>query len=546
MNSLLIKILSIVALGCMGWVKALAQEDPVISDELQVIKAFEVRLLEASIIDIRPQVVMPIPVKKVYDYKMTISPLELEYPAPVIKPLATADIKNYPRFNHFVKVGYGTIKDPQVDLGLAFGDNNWYSLALRGSYDRLDNTANVPFQQMQDIYTQLDGWVRLGENNKLDLAVNYEGQDRNWYDTRQLKTERYGDGRFNNVVSTSLKVTNIEPSLYGVDYSLSSRTGLLFNDVDGRELHYGLSGSIGKRRSDHIAFDLPIDFDFYANEYAAKPLANLHLAPSVNFNYGQFQARAGVDYIYNNNKVNSIWPAIELSYGLARGYFQPFIGVGQTQYINNITNILDYSPFIEFEAGNIRSTISQSYYGGLRGELNFMSYEFKGGYRQSEDQAFFDNRLALDSLSTDLVVQFDDVNTIFAQGVIRFKFSESLELGGSLTYNYYDMMNIATHVGLPSLQGRAFANYSLIPDKLVLRGDLFIADATPVTIYGSEGGVDSRLNNQVELNATIEYWPWKYVALHAYGRNLLDNKYQRWHGYPVVGINVGGGLIVKF
>jgi len=54
-------------------------------DQVEVIKAFEAKLEDAKKISIQPKIKPIIPVEKTYDYNITIVPLSIEYPDPVIK-----------------------------------------------------------------------------------------------------------------------------------------------------------------------------------------------------------------------------------------------------------------------------------------------------------------------------------------------------------------------------------------------------------------------------------------------------------------------------
>ncbi|WP_341843524.1 hypothetical protein [Chitinophaga caseinilytica] len=49
-----------------------------------------------------------------------------------------------------------------------------------------------------------------------------------------------------------------------------------------------------------------------------------------------------------------------------------------------------------------------------------------------------------------------------------------------------------------------------------------------------------------DLNAGAEYNVTKNFNLWFNVNNMFSSKYERWHGYPSYGLNVLGGVTVKF
>ena len=80
---------------------------------LEVLKAFEVKLQEANLISVSPVIQPVIPVKKSYDYQITIVPITLEYPAPALKPIAMTADNEFEHFDHYIKGSYGTLSNPE-------------------------------------------------------------------------------------------------------------------------------------------------------------------------------------------------------------------------------------------------------------------------------------------------------------------------------------------------------------------------------------------------------------------------------------------------
>jgi len=148
-------------------------------DEVEVIKAFEVKLGEAKRIAVGPKLQKVTPVKKEYKYDITIVPADIEYPDPVIKPLAM-NPDPQPHVDHFyAKLGYGTYKSPYADVSYYNLVPELYSFTIDAHHYGFDNSAEDINQKVQETELNLAGDYLLGENNIIGLDLNGSLSNRN-------------------------------------------------------------------------------------------------------------------------------------------------------------------------------------------------------------------------------------------------------------------------------------------------------------------------------------------------------------------------------
>jgi hypothetical protein len=64
--------------------------------------------------------------------------------------------------------------------------------------------------------------------------------------------------------------------------------------------------------------------------------------------------------------------------------------------------------------------------------------------------------------------------------------------------------------------------------------------------YLTPDGQALKGNSGADLNAGVEFKVLKQLNLWFQMNNIFNNKYERWHQYPVYGFNVLGGVVFTF
>ncbi len=79
-------------------------------------------------------------------------------------------------------------------------------------------------------------------------------------------------------------------------------------------------------------------------------------------------------------------------------------------------------------------------------------------------------------------------------------------------------------------------------EKLVLKSDLYIFEGGNALGKGGsipiQGGFDLSAGGEYKINKQFSAW--------LDVNNILNDKYERWNNYPVYGLNVLGGIIIRF
>lgn len=526
----LIVLFVMVSLSANTW----AQVGGIETEEVEVIKSFEATLKDAEKVKIKPILPSLVPIEKKYRYKVTIVPLEIQYPEPIIKPQAVIPDAPFKQSNFFLKGGYGSLENPSGQLYYGNQIRDKYTIDIGANYEGMSQgTYDDQAYQLADVDLRLSR--RIGENNKLSLDAYTGLYARDNYFTigdnpplDKSEFQNFGGRLIFENLETFVKKPFYKVGIF-YDYTDITVTNNMQQDYIGGFV------DIGSQINKHFSFSIPVGYthtNTISNESQTQDL--LEARPSINYTKSKLKINVGVGYVDAGQDESYLWPIGNITYALGGKYVSPFIQSSLNVRQNNLKNVgREYgwinTPFLSTQ-------VTEEVSGGILGELGFLSYNAEAGYRNFNNILdFVHDRLPLYNLSGNLKT----TSGAFFRGSLDMALSEKSIIGGEITQNFITELDY-----IPTLELNAYAKFYLFKDKLILSPSLNISDA--VTATGPALANDVNLNEQIELNGDIEFWPTKKFGIYGQAVNLLNNNYQRWYGFPVPGIHFNGGILVKF
>ena len=100
--------------------------------------------------------------------------------------------------------------------------------------------------------------------------------------------------------------------------------------------------------------------------------------------------------------------------------------------------------------------------------------------------------------------------------------------------NVFSLKGITNAWHTPNIEGNAYGRALLLNKKLELNADLYFG--SKVTFVNKENQIE-KSNALYDINLVAQYSINQKFSIFVKGINLLDNKFERWYGYPSVGIN---------
>lgn len=522
----------------------MSKQDSIRLSQVEVIKEFEVTLEEARKIAVNPEFIATERLNYPYSYQINASPVLMKYPAPEIRPLAMDTEPPFIVNRGYLSVGYGNLRNPSLAASYHFDRKELYNLLLGVNYDALNNEAAQPFQRYADLNIHASGNYLVQENMKAYGKINLGNQQRYFFQTHLPVDSLYTkEESLRNIRNLSLEagVFNPERASDKMNYNIGMKVeSAHFTDQNitssSLELNFGLQ----KQRT--AASQFGIDGKTGVRSLSNTPegsLRYMHLIPYLGFHFNKWRLKLGGNFFFDQN-TTSPWPELDLLASISGHQLQLFAGTTQSWISNDPVNQYRENPFLNVRLDSLTNNVYRDIYGGVKGELGFISYQAKAGFKWSKNQAFFLN----DSTDYRKFIQLhDDMTIVYISGNIDFAVSQKLHVGGWLTQNFYNPKNLEKAWHMPNFNANAYATYSTLNNKFSIRSELFLMDQ--VNFINLER-IRETSNLRFDLNAVVTFRPVKNVGIYFRGINLLNNKYERWYGYPNVGVHFNAGVQVVF
>jgi len=514
-------------------------------DQVEVIKAFEAKLSDAKKISVLPKVKTVIPVDKSYKYDVTIVPIEITYPDPIIKPLAMGSDEPHKVDRAFARLGYGTPSAPYGDLSYQANRGDEYDFLISAHHYGADDTDKVKNRKFSETSLGINGGYRIGENHKITFDFDGVYDNRFLYDTLFGRVLLDSTDISRDILDIGVRVGfgSIETSENGLSYQSYINGGYLdFNQrVDASEVRFGGGLSVSKKISSNFTVGLLVDAQTYNLNFTVEnPLQYLITAkPGIRARVGNFTLKAYADLFVDNNGFLPFVEA-EAAYSILDNSLQIYAGVDQKTQSNSLHEKYQANPFVSALATEQRNTIAKQFYGGLRGQVReFLTYNVTAGYEDIKDQRFDRNEIGIFMRQT-----FDDMTNFYINANVEFSVNEKLTVGGLINQNFFNPETLTNAINLPSYTYNAYTKLSLLDQKLQLRADIHLADQIFWRTVVTEELITG--NKQLDVSLGFDFFVTKNIGLWAQANNLLDREYTRYHYYPSIGRNFLGGILIKF
>lgn len=505
-------------------------------NQVEVIKAFEAVLEDAQKVSTQAVIPATAPFTPTYQYDITIVPIELKYTDPEIKPLAAESDPPFKVNQAYLFAGYGLRKNPDITAGYHFSKKDTYAAGIHAHYSALDNSQDFPLQKYQNGNIDLYGHYLVKENMKLYGSVKANFMKRYFYHTAlpvdSLYTEEESSRSINGLQLTA-GISNVEATASNINYDLQmSLRQWNISNTDLRESGVGIKASVEKLMKSATRLSLDVQFDHTSNNgVKALDLQSASLLPALKTNIGPLKLEAGINMAMISDGNTSFFPHLFLSYGISGQKLQIFAGTDQNVYVQNMNQIIRRNPYLSSSLDTLRNALTRDIFGGVKGQFSFLNYQIKAGYKDVGRHMFLLND------STDIRkfnMVFDDINIVYLSGNVDFHLSPSYSLGGWLTYNFIQTKAEKKPWHTSNLEANAYAKAMFLDSKLSIQSDLYIG--SPVHFITVDDLVQ-KSNILFDLNVSAIYQVTEKIGLVARAINILDNRFERWYGYPSVGFN---------
>ena len=464
-----------------------------------------------------------------------------------LKPLALQQDTNlYLGSRNYVKVGYGNFSTPYVNAGFSFGDGKKFLANVYAG--NISSKGKMLYQDYSRLNVKATGSYFMPKN-EVYAGVNVK-MNENFlygYDTSVYKYSKKDVRQQFQDISFKGGIRNTVTGEYGINYNPSIEVSNFTNVNRLTETSIVVNAPVEKQFGEAFAFKVEAKADVTA--YATKNLTPdvklnnniFQVAPSLIISTPRFSVNAGILPTWDNG--NFVWmPNVYAEAQIAENIFAFQAGWIGKYTKNTYRNLSEINPYLKTLSRQL-NTKEIEYYGGIKATLGkHFNFNAKAGLVTYTNLPFFINDTATDNKAF-VISNETGVRNLRVHGDISYINQDKFTVTAGLTFNGYAGMksNAKAWSTIPmeftsAVRWQAFKQVLLKADFYAFGGGHYLVKGNSSKIF-SPG---SDLSAGIEFKISKMFSAWMDV------NNIFNTKYERWHNYPVYGLNLMGGVRVNF
>lgn len=484
--------------------------------------------------------------KIISPYDIPAQNLFYSYQPASLKPLAlTQDTLLELGIRNFLKAGFGNFSTPYLKAGFSFGDGKKALLNVYADYiSSKGNIANQDYAQLNlkaagSYFTEKNeftGSIAIRQQDYYLFGYNHDLYSFNKNDVLQ---------RF-QTISMAAGVKNKLPTETGINYNPTVAVHIFNSPNKLYENSLLIKAPVEKTFNDVFTIKLSASADI--TTYTSKNLdVNVKLnnnvyqfAPELIYAKPQLNIHAGVSPTWDNGKLH-VLPNIYGEFKIKDDFLLAQAGIVGRIVKNNFQHLSGINPYLQTISLQ-QNTKETEWYGGLKATLGkHFNFSAKASWLTFRNMPLFINDTLLGNTFT--ISNDTKVSDFRLHGDLSYIRQDKFTITGGLTFNGYNSLqnNSRAWGTIPveingSLRWWAFK-------QVLLKSDFWAYSASPYLLKNniqgtSTGGADLSVGAEVAVTKKISVW--------LDVNNLLNNKYERWRNYPVYGLNLLAGALIRF
>ena len=448
---------------------------------------------------------------------------------------------------NYIKLGIGNVVFPVANLGFSFGDGK--STFVNIFANQLSSHGNLDNQKSSLTDVKVDGTFKTHNNLEWNASLGFKNDE--YYLYGYPDTVKYTADQLRQTFQTitgGLSLRNTVPTEFGLLYHPSLKFSVFSDNhtPQGMESNSVLDLPLEKLIGKQFAFDLGLTADLTHYNRPAGPVAqnnNLYyVTPGFLVKTSNLFLLASVIPSWDNQIFHLLPNFVadistpDLKFTVTLGWVGHY-DKGSYQRYESI------NPWLA-QPDSLQNTRVSEWYGGIKGSLdNHFFYAAKVGVVSYDNMPLFVN----DSINggRDFQLRYaSSMNAFQVHGELSYLYGEQFQATVSLNTNkYLNVKGQPKAWGLlpaelkANLKWEAFKQFWAKLDFLAFQGAPYLVQPLGLSFTGPNG---------FDMNAGVEFRILKQLNLWFQMNNIFNDKYQRWHQYPVYGFNVVGGIVFSF
>lgn len=477
-------------------------------------------------------------------YNVPAQNLFFNYQPVVLRPLAlTIDTAVLLGTRNYVKAGFGNFTTPYFEGALGFGNGDKGLLKISGDY--ISSRGKIKYQDFSELQARADGSLFTG-HHELYGALGFENREyyQYGYDHDLFSFPKEAIRRSYRDMNLVAGIRNKDVNDIGINYDphIELHAFTRENAVDESTLMVNLPAE--KIVGDHVKIkvELRANINGYKINDPELKIDNslLQIAPALEYNSDVFDIHAGITPSWNNGEsviLPNLFGAVKLQenvLSIQGGWIGRYLP-------NSFRTLSKMNPYLN-DPVFLNNTKEMQYYGGIKASIGgHFNFNAKAAFIQYTDMPLFVNNNGFDAKGF-VVLNESRLNNFQIHGDMNYINQDKFSVTAGLDLNTYTGLKDNTNAwGLyplkvnGSLRWYAFKQLLVKSDLVAFSGAKALEDGNTKKL---KGGTDLSLGAEFKINDMFSAW----VDFD----NVLNSKYEYWNMYPVYGVQVIGGVIVRF
>lgn len=537
---------SLVAFSLLTTLAASAQ-DTTKRKTIEITSSFKPVLREAAKINFNAAPPAADNNRPVLRYEVPSQNLLFGYQPQPLQPMALQPDSTASRENsNYIKLGLGNVTLPYVNAGFSFGDRQttFYNVFA----DHYSSKGSLPFQKNNHTGVAAAATYRTPGNLEWSGKLGFVS-DQYFLYGYQPDTLVFSKDQLRQQFQSfggNLSLRNRAATEYGINYNPNIKISVFSGKNDIRkatEANAILNVPVQKSFGDYFSANLGLTADltnFRPRDTTSIQNNLFYASPSLQYTKEGLLIKVGVIPAIDNKK-GALLPNVMADITTKNQQFT--IQLGWIGYYDkgSYERFASINPWIAQPLTLLNTRVEERYAGFKGSVLTHLTYSAKIGFNTYKNMALFTND-TIDG-KTFVTLYSPSMNAFVFQGELGYMQGEDFSAAAKFRINNFSGIKEQESAwGLLPMELDATLHWKIVKG-LWLQSDLNVWGGPDYRTSAKESRTGE---SACDLSAGLEYKLTKSINLWFQANNLFNNKYERWHQYPVYGINVLGGIVFSF
>ncbi|WP_442590419.1 hypothetical protein ACSBL2_04235 [Pedobacter sp. AW31-3R] len=533
-------------------------QNKAVTEEIEVVRPYKPILAEAVKLRRSPDLNDVKTYKARFNYSLTDKKLQLNSDIDKLYAQEVAAEKQQEIINNYVKGAFGSAGTILGEAYINMGRDE--ALQAGGYFRHFSQDGKLEGQKYNQ--QQLSVFGRsIGEKVVLSGRLNYERKGFYFYGYDEANPLRNLDPQrqaFNFIEAEGEIVNKYTEDEDAFSYAAKINGYIWGDQFSAKENAVVINGYVNKRISQfNLGLAASGEFGKTKDEFTTISNNLFRLNPYIRLQTNGIKITAGINFVQETATSSSrLFPAVTADFTLIPDYLQIFAEVKGDVNRTSMKDLTDENPFLNNNITIKNSVEKLSFSAGIKGTGGpGFGYKARVYRKEIENMPLFVNNFT-DFNKFDVIYDFGNMKLLGLEGEISVQVSDQLKWTGKLNLEDYKPASETYSWFKPQLRISSNLDYK-ITDKIGFNAAVAIQDASNAKIYTDAPASNyivpdpaiervANVKGFVDLGIGASYKINHKFSAFAKANNLLNTKYSRYLYYPVIGVNVFGGISYSF